>query len=294
MNSNLIRIGSRDSQLAIRQAQIVMDLIHRAQPRLRLELVTMKTSGDRILDRRLDQVGGKGLFVRELDQALREGRIDLSVHSLKDLPMEVPEDLPLVAFTEREDPRDILIYRQGIDENVLRQGGLIGSSSRRRILQLKKLYPNCEFKSIRGNVQTRLRKLEQEDYSATVLALAGVRRLNREAIAGRYFTVDEILPAAGQGIIAVQGRKGEEWDFLHHVNCEASAIAARCERSFVRALDGGCSSPIAAYAEIRGERLVLKGFYADAEEKNVSAGQLEGSVSEAEKLGLRLAQQLKG
>ena len=202
MNRSIIRIGSRDSQLAIKQAQIVMDLIHRAQPDLQLELVTMKTTGDRILDRRLDQIGGKGLFVKELDQALREGRIDLSVHSLKDMPMEIPEDLPLMAFTEREDPRDVLICHEEIKEETLQKGGIIGSSSQRRILQLQKLYPNCEFRSIRGNVQTRLRKLKEEGYSATVLALAGIRRLGLEQIIRRYFTVEEILPAAGQGIIA--------------------------------------------------------------------------------------------
>jgi len=294
MNRSIIRIGSRDSQLAIKQAQIVMDLIHRAQPDLQLELVTMKTTGDRILDRRLDQIGGKGLFVKELDQALREGRIDLSVHSLKDMPMEIPEDLPLMAFTEREDPRDVLICHEEIKEETLQEGGIIGSSSQRRILQLQKLYPNCEFRSIRGNVQTRLRKLKEEGYSATVLALAGIRRLGLEQIIRRYFTVEEILPAAGQGIIAVQGRRGEFAKLMEQINCQASQIAACCERSFVQALNGGCSSPIAAYAEIKGEELVLNGMFASSETEIVKKGRIKGHVNEAQELGLRLARQLKG
>lgn len=294
MNQAIIRIGSRDSMLAIKQAQIIMDLIRQVYPEVKLELVTMKTTGDRILDRRLDQIGGKGLFVKELDIALREGRIDLSVHSLKDLPMEVPEDIPLVAFSEREDPRDILIYREGVTEEQLQKSGVIGSSSRRRVLQLKQLYPNCEFRSIRGNVQTRLRKLAEEDYAATVLALAGVRRLEAQAIAGRYFTTEEVMPAAGQGIIAVQGRKGEFNDLMQKINCKESQLAAICERSFVRALDGGCSSPIAAYAEIKGEEIVLSGMYASTEAEIVRKGRVKGHVGEAEALGQRLARHLKG
>ena len=294
MNQSLIRIGSRDSQLAIKQAQIVMDLIHQVQPEARLQLVTMKTTGDRILDRRLDQIGGKGLFVKELDQALRERRIDLSVHSLKDMPMEVPEELPLVAFTRREDPRDILIFRNGIGEEQLQKGGVIGSSSQRRILQLKQLYPRCKFQSIRGNVQTRLRKLAEEEYSATALALAGVRRLDMEAIVGRYFSTGEIIPAAGQGIIAVQGRRGELIDLMQQINCGESELAARCERSFVRALNGGCSAPIAAYAEIKGKQLVLNGMYASVEDDFIWKGCAKGSVNEAEEIGIRLAHQLKG
>ncbi len=294
MNHSTIRIGSRDSQLAMKQAQIVMEKIRQARPDLHLELVTMKTTGDRILDRRLDQIGGKGLFVKELDQALRDDRIDLSVHSLKDMPMEVPEDLPLMAFTEREDPRDVMIFRNGMNEERLQKGSIIGSSSQRRIMQLQQLYPECEYKSIRGNVQTRLRKLKEEDYCATVLALAGIRRLGMEKIIDRYFSTEEILPAAGQGIIAVQGRKGEFAELMDQINCKTSQIAACCERSFVSELNGGCSSPIAAYAEIKGEELVLSGMFASSEKGILRKGRIEGHVSEAEEMGYRLARQLKG
>ena len=147
---------------------------------IRVEIVTMKTTGDRILDRSLEQIGGKGLFVKELDQALRKGRVDLSVHSLKDMPMDIPEDLPILAYSKREDPRDVLIFRQGQTESI--SGGMIGTSSKRRRLQLERLYPDCHFQGIRGNVQTRLRKLEEEGFCATVLAAAGLKRLGMDYI----------------------------------------------------------------------------------------------------------------
>ena len=156
----------------------------------------MKTTGDRILDRSLEQIGGKGLFVKELDQALRKGRVDLSVHSLKDMPMDIPEDLPILAYSKREDPRDVLIFRQGQAESI--SGGMIGTSSKRRRLQLERLYPDCHFQGIRGNVQTRLRKLEEEGFCATVLAAAGLKRLGMDSCIGRYFSCEEMIPAAGQ------------------------------------------------------------------------------------------------
>ena len=170
-----------------------------------VELLTMKTTGDKILDRTLDKVGGKGLFVKELDKALLEKKSQLSVHSLKDMPMEVPEELPLLAFSKREDPRDVLVLPEGIKE--LDESKPIGCSSLRRTLQLKELYPNMKFKSVRGNVQTRLKKLDEGQYSALVLAAAGLKRLKLENRISRYFEPEEVLPAAGQGILAIQGRR---------------------------------------------------------------------------------------
>ena len=161
-------------------------------------------------------------------------------------------------------------------------------------MQLKQLYPACEFRSIRGNVQTRLRKLLEEDYQATVLAAAGVKRLSMEQVIGRYFTVEEIIPAAGQGIMVIQGRKGENVEMLQQINCQSSEIAARCERSFVRELDGGCSAPIAAYAMIQGDQLILHGLYAEEDKQDFVTGQLQGSSQEPEALGIRLARLLKG
>ena len=284
MKNRRLRIGSRDSQLAIQQAEIIMGQLRQMDPSLTIELVTMKTTGDRMLTQRLDRIGGKGLFVKELDEALRQGQIDLAVHSLKDMPMEIPEDLPLAAFSKREDPRDVMIYRSGITEQMLRQGGVIGSASPRRIIQLRQLYPHCEFRTIRGNVQTRLNKLQQEDYQATVLAAAGVHRLRLHAVIGRYLEVHQMIPAAGQGILAVQCRKGNDEALLSRLSDSASQAAAIAERSFVRELGGSCASPIAAYAEKRGEKLILTGLYAESQEESFITGALEGRTTEAEQI----------
>ena len=286
-----LRIGSRESRLAVIQSQMVMELIAAAEPAAELELVTMKTTGDKILDKTLDKIGGKGVFVRELDQALRDGRADFTVHSLKDMPMEVPEDLPLAAFSSREDPRDVLVLPEGVTE--LEVSKPIGCSSRRRQLQLKKLFPDMDIQPVRGNVQTRLAKLEAGQFSALVLAAAGLKRLGLEGRISRYFTTDEILPAAGQGILVVQTRKGMDTQCLRLVQDEKTACCAKAERAFVRALDGGCSSPVAAHAVVEGEKLTLTGFYVSPDERIQRKGSISGGLSEAETLGSTLARILK-
>lgn len=287
----VIRIGSRESQLAVIQSKLVMQAIKKAHPELELELITMKTTGDKILDRNLDQIGGKGLFVKELDKALLNGEIDLSVHSLKDLPMEISKDIPLIGFSKREDPRDALILKEGVSLPLT--GGIVGSSSRRRMIQLKKMYPNIKSKGIRGNVQTRLRKLEEEDYIATILAAAGLNRLGRGYVISKVFSTEEMIPAAGQGILALQGRSGENYDFVNCFLDKNGEVAATAERSFVKALDGGCSSPIAAYAEISGNEIKLRGLYYHEAAEDFSIGTITGDITEAEKLGETLALQLK-
>ncbi|WP_310605214.1 hydroxymethylbilane synthase [Anaerosporobacter sp.] len=286
-----IRIGSRESKLAVTQSEIVMAAIKKAHPEIELELVTMKTTGDRILDRSLDKVGGKGLFVKELDIALREGRIDLSVHSLKDMPMEVPEDLPLIGFSKREDPRDALILKDGFDIEI--ENGIIGSSSKRRVLQLKKLYPNLQFETIRGNVQTRLKKMEEQNYNGIILALAGIKRLGLEHIVTRVLSTDEMIPAAGQGILAIQGRRDFDYSFLDTFLDRESEIISTCERAFVTALNGGCSSPIAAYAQIQGNEIMLQGLYCEEDSEDICIGSIHGEIENAGKLGETLAKQLK-
>ena len=286
-----LRIGSRESRLAVIQSQMVMEKIAEAEPAAELELVTMKTTGDKILDKTLDKIGGKGLFVRELDQALREEKVDFTVHSLKDMPMEVPEDLPLAAFSSREDPRDVLVLPEGTTE--IDRSKPIGCSSRRRQLQLKKLFPDMAIEPVRGNVQTRLAKLEAGQFSALVLAAAGLKRLGLEERISRYFSVEEILPAAGQGILAVQTRKGMNTDCLRLVQDKESACCARAERAFVRALNGGCSSPVAAHAVVEGTLLTLTGFYVSADERIQRKGSIRGSAANAEMLGKTLARQLK-
>ena len=286
-----LRIGSRESHLAVIQSQIVMEQIAAAEPEAELELVTMKTTGDKILDKTLDKIGGKGLFVRELDQALRDGRADFTVHSLKDMPMQVPEDLPLAAFSSREDPRDVLVLPEGVTE--LDVSKPIGCSSRRRQLQLKQLFPDMDIQPVRGNVQTRLTKLEAGQFSALVLAAAGLKRLGLEGRISRYFTTEEILPAAGQGILVVQTRRGMDTQCLRLVQDEKTACCAKAERAFVRALDGGCSSPVAAHAVVDGEKLTLTGFYVSEDERIQRKGSISGGVTEAETLGSTLARILK-
>lgn len=286
-----IKIGTRESKLAVIQAEMVADYIRKNSKEIVPELVKMKTTGDKILNKTLDKIGGKGLFVKELDMALIEGRSDISVHSLKDMPMEVSEELPLLGFSKREDPRDVLVLPNG--KKTLDKTLPLGCSSARRIIQLKKLFPDMEVKSVRGNVLTRLEKLDRGEYSGLILAAAGLKRLGLEERISRYFTTDEMIPAAGQGILALQGRQNEDYSYLANFYDEESTCCALAERSFVRALNGGCSSPIAAYAVVEKGQIKLTGLYAIEENSDYATGQIEGSMKEAEDLGAKLAEQLK-
>lgn len=283
-------IGSRESQLAVLQSEMVRDYIKKQHPELDVEILTMKTTGDKILDRTLDKVGGKGLFVKELDRALLDGRTMLSVHSLKDMPMEVSQELPLLAFSLREDPRDVLVLPK--DADSLDKSKPLGCSSLRRTLQLKELYPEMEVKSIRGNLQTRLRKLDAGEYSGLILAAAGLRRLGLESRIHRYFSEDEILPAAGQGILAVQGRRDLEYGYLDGYRDENAWIAGTAERAFVKYLNGGCSSPVAAFGVVEGEELFLRGLYYRESDGRYFKDSIRGAKSEAEQLGIKLAKQM--
>ena len=286
-----IVIGSRESRLAVIQSEMLIAHLREAHPELEVELLTMKTTGDRILDRTLDEVGGKGLFVKELDAALRDGRADFTVHSLKDMPMETPEDLPILCFSPREDPRDVLVLPEGQEE--LAPGAVIGSSSLRRALQIRSLLPGHEIAPVRGNIQTRLRKLDEGQYGALVLAAAGLKRLGLEQRITRYFSVEEIIPAAGQGILAVQGRLGEDASPLSGFGDEAGRCAALCERAFVRELNGGCTSPVCAHAKIFGQRVFLRGLYFNESTGEVRIGTVAGTTASAEALGASLARSLR-
>ena len=285
-----LRAGSRESQLAVSQTRQVMEAVRRTDPSLRLELVTMKTTGDKILDRTLDQVGGKGLFVKELDAALLEGRVDFTVHSCKDLPMDLDPRLPLAGFSRRADPRDALVLPEGVTE--LDPAKPIGCASARRTLQLRRLFPGQPVAPVRGNVQTRLGKLDQGKYAALVLAAAGLERLGLEGRIARYFTIEELLPAAGQGILAVQVRAGEEAPWLSGFRDRDGADCALAERAFVRRLDGGCSSPVAAFAAVEGETLTLRGMDVTAEGEPVFDS-ITGPRTQAEALGSALAGRIR-
>lgn len=285
-----IRIGSRDSRLAVIQSEMVMDAIGAYDPTLEVELVTMKTTGDLILDRPLSQIGGKGLFVKELDRALLEGRVDFTVHSSKDLPMDIPPELPLVAFSHRADPRDALVLPQGVD--TLDPAKPIGCSSLRRTLQLKKLFPNHTVAPVRGNVQTRLAKLDRGDFSALVLASAGLERLGLEGRISRRFSVEEMLPAAGQGILAVQSRQGVDTTCLSRFHDPVAAVCLTAERAFVAALDGGCSSPVAAYATVDGDTVTLTGFYVSPRGESYIQSSCS-ACSDAQTMGAELAHRMR-
>lgn len=286
-----IVIGSRKSRLAVIQTENVMKYIESKHPELTIAIRTLETTGDRRLDITLDKIGGKGLFVKELDKALLERKIDLSVHSLKDMPMEESPLLPIVAFSSREDVRDVLVLPKG--RKHWNGKGVIGCSSFRRRIQGQRLFPEAEFQSIRGNVLTRLDKLEEGGYDALILAAAGLKRLGLGDRIHRYFSAEEILPAAGQGILAVQGRKGEDYSYLKGYGDRETACAAKSERAFVRYLDGGCSSPVAAYGKVSDGRLMLKGLYYIERTGDFAIGSMEGEMKEAEQVGIALAKEMR-
>ena len=292
MNKRIVRIGSRDSKLAVMQTELMIHAVTKYHPEIQFELVTMKTTGDIILNQTLDKIGGKGLFMKELDIALAEGRIDCCVHSLKDMPMEENPDFPITALPKRGDPRDVLVLPQMQHfENITAQ---IGSSSFRRQIQLKKLFPSCHCLPVRGNIITRLQKLDCGEFSSLVLAGAGLQRVGLSERISRYFSTDEMIPAAGQGILAVQSRKNEDVSFLSCIHNKESEYAALAERAFVRTLDGGCSSPIAAYAQIHGTELKLTGLYAKEHQWEYVIDSVTGNTENAVQLGEQLAQTMKG
>lgn len=283
-----IRVGSRDSKLAVIQAQMVIDSIKQFDPEIQTELVLMKTTGDKILDKTLDKIGGKGLFVKELDEALLNNLVDITVHSGKDLPMQLNPTLPIVALSKREDERDVLIKPL----NASYPDMPVGCSSKRRTIQLAALgYQHII--PLRGNVITRLKKLDNGEYSAIVLAAAGLKRLELTERISQFFSTEEIMPAACQGIIAVQARHGEDTAYLSCFHSPQSALIVTAERAFVAALDGGCSSPMAAYARIVNDQILLEGLYVDEEQNIVRKGSISGNLSQAAQLGEQLAHKLK-
>ena len=283
----IVRIGSRASRLAVLQSEIVMRQIEESCPDVRVELITMKTTGDKILDKTLDQIGGKGLFVKELDEALRAGEVDITVHSLKDLPGVIPEDLPLSAFSHREDPRDVLVLPAGKTEIDVSLP--VGTSSLRRSLQIKELIPGVTTAPIRGNVETRLRKLDEGQYSALVLAAAGLKRLGLEDRISRYFSPEEMIPAACQGILGIQTRAAADADLMAKINDNNARKCGLAERAYVKAIGADCGSPDTAFAQIDGDKMMIMGLRYDTERKTVVRNSICGPASDAEALGRELA-----
>lgn len=288
-----IRVGTRESKLALVQSEWVIGEIKKKFPDYEFELVRIKTKGDEILEQRLDKIGGKGLFIKELENALINGTIDIAVHSMKDMPAELPEELTIAAISRREDPRDVLVTSDGRTLKDLAEGAVIGTSSIRREMQLLQKRPDLKIKTLRGNVLTRLEKLLNKEYDAALLAMAGLKRLGLEEKCVQCFSIDDMIPAAGQGALGIEARKGDDVSYLlESVHHEATAIAVSAERAYLIRLNGSCSTPIAAHGVFEGDRLKLYGMYAQDEKSEIIKDCIEGSIQEAVRLGERLADRM--
>ncbi|MDN2482357.1 hydroxymethylbilane synthase [Vibrio agarivorans] len=295
MNTNTpIRIATRKSPLALWQAHYVKDALQAAHPGLEVELVTMVTKGDIILDTPLAKVGGKGLFVKELEVAMLEGRADLAVHSMKDVPVEFPEGLGLVTICEREDPRDAFVSNtyQSLDE--LPQGAVVGTCSLRRQCQIKEARPDLIIKELRGNVGTRLGKLDAGKYDAIILAAAGLKRLELEERIQSFIEPEQSLPAVGQGAVGIECRLDDDrliklLEPLNHKDTQDRVLA---ERAMNLTLEGGCQVPIGSYALLDGDDLWLRALVGEPDGSLIVRGEIKGARHDAEKLGVELANQL--
>lgn len=286
-----IRVGTRQSALAIAQSKIIINQLSSKYPDLNFEIVGMKTKGDLLLDTKLDIIGGKGLFVNEIESALLEGTIDMAVHSMKDMPALMPEELTITAVSEREDPRDVLITTDGTMLDGLKKGAAIGTSSLRREVQLLNMRPDLKIKQLRGNVLTRLEKLTAGEYDAIVLAAAGLIRLGLKEKCVQYFSVEQMVPAIGQGILGVQIKKGGKLqEILKSINCPNASLQLEAERIFMIRLNGGCSTPIAAHAFIEGDTMRLVGMLASTRCKEGFRAIVHGDKHQAHMLGERLAE----
>jgi len=288
-----LRIGTRASQLALWQANWVKSELEKRYPEMTVTLVKIKTIGDKILDVPLAQVGGKGLFVKEIEEAMLRGEIDIAVHSMKDVPTEFPEGLGLFCITEREDPRDAVISR-GVKFADLPQGARIGTSALRRQAQLLKVRPDLEMVIIRGNVETRINKLETEQLDAVILAAAGLNRLGFADRASELLSTELSLPAIGQGALGIECNLSNEEvkQTIAFFNHPDTAHAVRAERALLWRCEGGCQVPIAAFGEVAGDQLKLTGFIASVDGKVSVKGSVTGPAEECEKLGVKLAEQL--
>jgi len=301
---NKIVIATRRSMLALWQAEWIKSQLKEINPDFEIELNKIKTTGDKILDVPLSQVGGKGLFVKEIEEAMLRNEADLAVHSMKDVPTDLPDGLHLSTITKREDPRDAFIARDGINSfNDLPQGAHIGTSSLRRICQLLNRRPDLKISQLRGNVDTRLRKLAEGEYDAIILATAGVKRLGHADRITEILQPELSLPAIGQGAVGIECRKDDEFinDLLSKLNHAETAVCVRAERAFLKKLEGGCQVPIAAYAQLRDQdplpvtrhpSLIISGLVGSLDGKTLIKETMQGKPEEAESLGTTLAEKL--
>ena len=296
MTDTPIRIATRKSPLAMWQAEFVKAALEQAHPGLQVELVPMVTKGDIILDTPLAKVGGKGLFVKELEVAMLEGRADIAVHSMKDVPVEFPEGLGLVTICEREDPRDAFVSNQYENLEQLPAGAVVGTSSLRRQCQLRAQRPDLVVKDLRGNVNTRLRKLDDGEYDAIILACAGLKRLKMEDRIRDAIAPETSLPAVGQGAVGIECRLDDQrvrqlLDALNHRDTETRVL---CERAMNNRLQGGCQVPIGSYSVLEGDQIWLRALVGEPDGSQIVRGEIRGHRDDAEQLGVQLADQLLG
>ena len=289
-----VRIGTRKSPLALWQAEYVRARLQQHFPDLDIELIKITTEGDRILDRSLASVGGKGLFIKELEQGLLDARIDLAVHSLKDMTVTLPPGLHLAAICEREDPRDAFVSRTYGALHELPDGARVGTASLRRQCQLRAAYPRLDVVTLRGNVNTRLRKLDDGEFDAIILAAAGMKRLGFADRIRGYLDTRLSIPAVGQGAVCVECRADDAKinTMLAVLDHAVTRVRVAAERAFNARLEGGCQVPIGGYAEFEGDTLVLRGLVGDPDGSRVIRGHVRGPATEAEALGQRLAEEL--
>jgi hydroxymethylbilane synthase len=290
-----IVIASRKSRLALWQSEHVAQALRRMYPHCDVSILGVTTRGDQILDRPLAEVGGKGLFIKELEVALEEGRADLAVHSAKDVPMQLPQGFCLAAFTLREDPRDCLVSNLSASLEALPAGSIVGTSSLRREAQLRERYPGLEVKPLRGNLDTRLAKLDRGECQAMVLAAAGLKRLGLAARIRAMLEPEQSLPAPGQGALAIECRedRSDLRQRLALLEDPATSACVRAERALSRALSGDCQLPLAAYAVASGTQIRLRGLVAKPDGSRVVRAESSGPISEPEALGATLAGTLR-
>ncbi len=289
-----LRLGTRKSPLALWQAENVRDRLQRLHPGLRVELVTMTTEGDRILDRSLALVGGKGLFIKELEQGLIENRIDLAVHSMKDVTVSFPPGLHIAAICEREDPRDAFVSNRYARLAELPAGGRVGTSSLRRQCQLRAAFPQLTIETLRGNVNTRLARLDEGRFDAIILAVAGLKRLGFESRIRAALDPHESLPAVGQGAVGIECRSDDAraHALLAPLEHAATRTCVEAERAMNAHLEGGCQVPIGGYAVLEGNALHLRGLVGDPDGSRVIRAEIRGPAKEGVALGYKLAEEL--
>jgi len=287
-----IRIGTRGSKLALWQANWVKDTICLGFPEIKVKIITIKTTGDMIVDRPLAMVGGKGLFVKEIEKALMESSIDIAVHSMKDMPGELPDSLVIGAIPKRENPFDVLISRGNLTLKELPAGARVGTSSLRRASQIKHVRPDLEISSIRGNLDTRLKKLASGEFDATLLAAAGLIRLGMEDVISEYMDEDVMLPAVGQGALCIQSRKEDRSmdPILALLNHPDTNTVVRGERAFLRRLEGSCHIPVACFGRLENGQVILTGVVASENGETMVKEVVTGKPEDVVKTGMDLAE----